>query len=58
MLAYVAHEMEVWQLSAEGQGIAANGSHEVAVFEAIPAGPEGIALADLQVRVFLNFFLV
>ena len=58
MLAYVAHEMEVWQLSAEGQGIAGNGSHEVAVFEAIPAGPAGIALADLQVSAFSDLFFI
>lgn len=37
---------KTWALTAEGQSVAANGSHEAAVFNAIPA--EGIAQADLM----------
>lgn len=50
MLIYETHEHEEWQLTAEGAEIAQHGSHEVAVFQAIPSGPEGIPLSELQVN--------
>ncbi|PWA50890.1 Aminoacyl-tRNA synthetase, class II [Artemisia annua] len=39
---------EKWQLTAEGQAYAANGSPEFQLFTAIP--PEGISKADLQLK--------
>lgn len=54
MVAYTIHEHEQWTLTAEGLSIAKTGSHEVKVFEAVPAGAEGITLAELQVRSNVN----
>ncbi len=53
MLVYETHESEVWILSSEGQEIARDGSHEVKVFNAIPADG-GISVADLQVHFIVN----
>lgn len=39
-------EHKSWKLTDEGAGIVANGSHEAAVFNAVPAG--GISQADLM----------
>lgn len=49
MLTFDTVEEERWVLSEEGTMIADHGSHEVKVFEAVPTGSEGIALAELQV---------
>lgn len=38
-----------WILTEEGKQVAKEGSHEARVFEAIPAGEEGLPIAELQV---------
>ncbi|PWA58998.1 phenylalanyl-tRNA synthetase [Artemisia annua] len=47
---------EKWQLTAEGQAYAANGSPEFQLFTAIP--PEGISKADLQKKVGDSVFKI
>jgi hypothetical protein len=54
MLIYTTIEREDWFLTEEGQEIASVGSHEVKVFNAIPAGTEGLLIADLQVCPLLH----
>lgn len=39
-----------WVLSEEGEEIAAQGAHEVIVFNHVPSGSEGIEQAALAVR--------
>jgi phenylalanyl-tRNA synthetase alpha chain len=39
-----------WVLTEEGKQLAKDGSHEARVFEAVPAGAEGIPVAELQVK--------
>ncbi|KAL7751354.1 Phenylalanyl-tRNA synthetase, beta subunit, cytoplasmic [Sorochytrium milnesiophthora] len=51
MVSYMPLEAEKWVLTEEGRDIAANGSHEAKVFNAIPAGQEGLSIADLSARV-------
>ncbi|KAI9225869.1 MAG: tRNA synthetases class II core domain (F)-domain-containing protein [Piptocephalis tieghemiana] len=50
MVQYSTLEKEIWILSKEGQEIADTGSHEAKVFHAIPAGPEGLEMADLTAK--------
>ena len=50
MITFETHETEKWVLTEEGAEIAANGSHEKKVFDAIPVG--GISIKDLEVRLF------
>jgi phenylalanyl-tRNA synthetase alpha chain len=64
MVEYKSIEREVWTLTEEGQELAESGSHEARVFDAIPAGEEGITIPDLQVseslpiRVLLESFII
>ncbi|CAG8543974.1 15932_t:CDS:10 [Funneliformis caledonium] len=48
MVRYETIEDEIWVLTDEGNEIANKGSHEAKVFEAIPAGEEGIVISELQ----------
>ncbi|KAI8579179.1 hypothetical protein K450DRAFT_243140 [Umbelopsis ramanniana AG] len=50
MVDYKSIEREVWTLTEEGQELAESGSHEARVFDAVPAGPEGITIPDLQAK--------
>ncbi|KAJ2959638.1 hypothetical protein NQZ79_g4910 [Umbelopsis isabellina] len=50
MLEYKAIEREVWTLTDEGRELADSGSHEARVFEAVPAGEEGITIPELQAK--------
>ncbi|KAH8550841.1 tRNA synthetases class II core domain (F)-domain-containing protein [Umbelopsis sp. PMI_123] len=50
MVEYKSIEREVWTLTEEGQELAESGSHEARVFDAIPAGEEGITIPDLQAK--------
>lgn len=47
MIEYSANDTECWILTAEGADIALYGSHEVKVFNAVPAA--GLLVADLTV---------
>jgi hypothetical protein len=51
MVDYKSIEREVWTLTEEGQELAESGSHEARVFDAVPAGQEGITIPDLQVSI-------
>ncbi|KAJ1652665.1 Phenylalanyl-tRNA synthetase, beta subunit, cytoplasmic [Dispira simplex] len=48
MVDYQPLERDYLVLTPEGEEIARTGSHEAKVFHAIPAGDQGIAVADLQ----------
>ncbi|KAJ3312801.1 hypothetical protein HDU76_002805 [Blyttiomyces sp. JEL0837] len=48
MITYSTLESERWVLTKEGNVIADEGSHEVKVFNAIPAGEEGISEQELK----------
>ncbi|KAJ1927446.1 Phenylalanyl-tRNA synthetase, beta subunit, cytoplasmic [Tieghemiomyces parasiticus] len=48
MVDYKPLEREHLELTAEGQALATDGSHEAKVFNAVPSGPEGITVAELQ----------
>lgn len=50
MVDYSSIDHEVWFLTEEGKQVAEQGSHEARVFEKVPAGEEGISIAELQVR--------
>ncbi|KAI8344589.1 tRNA synthetases class II core domain (F)-domain-containing protein [Chlamydoabsidia padenii] len=50
MVDYTSIDREVWTLTEEGQQVAEQGSHEARVFDAVPAGEEGIAIADIQAK--------
>jgi len=50
MVEYKSIEREVWTLTEEGRELAESGSHEARVFDAIPAGDEGITIPDLQAK--------
>ncbi|KAI8374735.1 tRNA synthetases class II core domain (F)-domain-containing protein [Radiomyces spectabilis] len=54
MVDYKAIEREVWTLTPEGQQCVDQGSHEARVFAAVPSGPEGIAITELQVTAKLG----
>lgn len=47
MVQYDTMDREVVALTAEGEQIAANGSHEVKVFEAVAAAMDGLKIGDL-----------
>ena len=49
MITYKTVEREESLLSEEGKSIAANGSHEARVFEAVLQAVNGLKLADLPV---------
>ncbi|KAI8998421.1 tRNA synthetases class II core domain (F)-domain-containing protein [Gaertneriomyces semiglobifer] len=51
ILTYETLSRELLELTEEGQEIATNGSYEARVFNAIPAGDEGISIADLKAKV-------
>lgn len=51
MVAYETIEREALSLTPEAEGIAANGSHEAKVFEAVLAAVEGLKIADLPAAV-------
>ncbi|KAG2176608.1 hypothetical protein INT44_007272 [Umbelopsis vinacea] len=50
MVDYKSIEREVWTLTEEGRELAESGSHEARVFDAVPAGAEGITIPDLQAK--------
>jgi phenylalanyl-tRNA synthetase alpha chain len=54
MVDFEINEREYFVLTQEGQELADGGSHEAKVFNAVPAGEEGIAISDIQVN-FLFF---
>jgi phenylalanyl-tRNA synthetase alpha chain len=45
---------EYWSLTEEGLETVTKGSHEARVFNAIPSGPDGISIPDLQVGFFIH----
>lgn len=47
MIEYETMDREVVSLTEEGEAIAANGSHEVKVFEAVVAAMDGLKIGDL-----------
>ena len=49
MLTYKTLEREEYVLSQEAQGIAAEGSHEAKVIEAVRKAVDGLRISDLQV---------
>ena len=49
MVTYSQVEREETILTLEAEGIAANGSHEAKVFEAVRAAVEGLKISDLPV---------
>lgn len=53
MVSYRTIDREEAVLTAEAEGIAANGSHEAKVFEAVRQSVKGLKIADLPVC-FLN----
>lgn len=57
MVDFKANEEEVWILTAEGQSILKDGSHEVKVFNFIPAGETGINVNSIKVIQILYQFL-
>ena len=50
MVTYEAIDKEEAILTPEAEGIAANGSHEAKVFEAVHNAMEGLRIAELPVR--------
>ena len=50
MVAYQTLEREEAKLTDEGSGIAAEGSHEAKVFEAVRKAVDGMRISDLPVR--------
>ena len=48
MISYEQIEREECVLEAEGEQIAAHGSHEARVFEALRAAAEGLSIAELE----------
>ncbi|KAI9323528.1 tRNA synthetases class II core domain (F)-domain-containing protein [Dichotomocladium elegans] len=48
MVDYSAITREFWKLTKEGEQIANEGSHEARVFAAVPAGPQGLPIKELQ----------
>ena len=50
MVIYKKIDREEAVLTPEAEGIAANGSHEAKVFEAVRKTVEGLKIADLPVR--------
>ena len=50
MIVYKTLDREEAILTLEAEGIAAHGSHEAKVFEAVKQRPEGLKIADLPVR--------
>lgn len=55
MIEYKTLEEEVWVLTGEGQTILREGSHEVKVFNFIPAGEEGIAVSVIKVKTTCSY---
>lgn len=51
MIDFTPIERISWTLTEEGKQVAKDGSHEARVFGAIPAGDEGLAIAELQVSI-------
>lgn len=52
MVDYTSIDREIWTLTDEGQQVAEQGSHEARVFEVVPTGEQGIAIAELQVSLY------
>lgn len=50
MVAYDTIERDEAILTPEAEGVAANGSHEAKVFEAVRQAVEGMKISDLPVR--------
>lgn len=51
MIDYTPIERINWILTEEGKQLAKDGSHEARVFAAVPAGDEGLPIAELQNKV-------
>lgn len=49
MIDFTPIDRITWILTEEGKQLAKDGSHEARVFAAIPAGDEGLPIAELQV---------
>lgn len=49
MIDFTPIDRITWVLTEEGKQLAKDGSHEARVFQAIPAGDEGLPIAELQV---------
>ncbi|KAJ2121452.1 Phenylalanyl-tRNA synthetase, beta subunit, cytoplasmic [Coemansia sp. RSA 720] len=47
---YVTLTTEFWTIEAEGKDQLENGSYEARIFEAVPAGSQGIAIKDLEAK--------
>lgn len=59
MIEYTPIDVIHWVLTEEGKQLAKDGSHEARVFAAVPAGEEGLPIAELQVsKAQLNIFLL
>ncbi|KAJ2373867.1 Phenylalanyl-tRNA synthetase, beta subunit, cytoplasmic, partial [Coemansia sp. RSA 2607] len=41
---------EVWTIESEGQDMLDNGSYEARIFDAVPAGEQGIPVAELSAK--------
>ena len=50
MVDYKTLEEEIWVLTEEGQKILDEGSHEVKVFNFVPADEEGIPVTTIKVK--------
>lgn len=53
MIDYTPIELINWVLTEEGKQLAKDGSHEARVFAAVPAGEEGLPIAELQVSLYI-----
>ena len=50
MIEFETKDEDVWVLTGEGQMIANEGSHEVKVFNFVPAGESGVPVTAIKVR--------
>ncbi len=49
MIEFETKDEDAWVLTGEGQMIANEGSHEVKVFNFVPAGETGVAVTAIKV---------
>lgn len=56
MIEFKAIDEECWILTAEGQTILAEGSHEVKVFNFIPEGSDGVSVSSIKVLYLSSLF--
>ncbi|KAJ2348328.1 Phenylalanyl-tRNA synthetase, beta subunit, cytoplasmic, partial [Coemansia sp. RSA 2618] len=50
VVTYKTLTTEFWTIEAEGKDQLENGSYEARIFEAVPAGSQGIAIKDLEAK--------